>query len=126
MRVSMNPFDEVNEDNLFLYAAKHYYNPKCIDMEEFQEDLQRFKYVKRLINRYHESGVLSERLILNHLITIFNVFGIEASCKMLEIKLGDEHWHVIKPFLIFLRYIRNDQYTDISMDPIVVQALRKI
>lgn len=117
---------KITEDNVLLYAAKHYYNPKCIDEEEFLEDLLRFKYVKRLINRYHDTDVLSERLILNHLITIFNVFGIEASCKIMEIKLKNDHWPVIKPFLIFLRYIRNDQYTDISMDPTVVEALRKI
>jgi hypothetical protein len=122
----MNLFDKITEENLFLFAAKNYHNPKCIDADEFYEDLQRFKYVKRLVNRYHDTDVLSERLILNHLITIFNVFGIEASCKILECKLNNKHWPVIKPFLIFLRYITNNQYTDIPMDPSVVEALRKI
>ena len=68
-------FDELTEENLFLYAAKHYYNPKFSDIEEFYEDLKRFKYIKRLVNRYLEHDELGERLILNHLIVIFNSFG---------------------------------------------------
>lgn len=109
-----------------LFAAKHYYNPRFSDIEEFNEDLKRFKYVKRLVNRYLEDGQLSERLILNHLIVIFNVFGIEPSVKMLEVKLEERQWPVIKPFLIFLKYITNDQLTGIEMDQKVVEALRKI
>lgn len=122
----MKLFNELNEETFMLYAVKNYYNPKCIDVEEFYEDLNRFKYVKRLVNRYLDSGKLSERLILNHLIVIFNAFDIEASLKLLEYKLDDRHWSVIKPFLVFLRHIKNDQYTGISMDEKVVEALRKI
>ena len=72
----MKIFDEVNEDNLIIFAARHYYNPKCIDVEEFYEDLNRVKYVKRLVNRYtgNEDKKLSVRLILNHIVIIFNVF----------------------------------------------------
>ena len=117
---------ELTEENLLIYAAKHYYNPKFIDAEEFYEDLKRFKYIKRLLNRYEETGKLSERLIINHLIVVFNVFGIEAGLKILELKLDKQYWPQIKPFLIFLRYIRNDQYTSISMDQVVVDALRQI
>jgi hypothetical protein len=117
---------ELTEENLLIYAAKNYYNPKYIDAEEFYEDLKRFKYIKRLLNRYEETGKLSERLILNHLIVVFNVFGIEAALKILELKLNNNYWPQIKPFLIFLKYIRNDQYTNVAMDPIVVEALRKI
>lgn len=117
---------ELTEENLFLYAAKHYYNPKYIEAEEFYEDLKRFKYIKRLLNRYLESGNLSERLILNHVIVVFNVFGIEAGLNILELKLEEKHWPLIKPFLIFLKYIRNDQYTNIPMDQTIVDALRKI
>lgn len=119
-------FNELTEENLFLYAAKHYYKPQFSDIEEFYEDLKRFKYIKRLINRYIENDELAERLILNHLIVIFNSFGIEASLNMLELKLDNNHWPIIKPFLIFLKYIRNDQYTGIIMDPNVVDKLRKI
>jgi hypothetical protein len=116
----------LTEENLELYAAKHYYNPKFIDMEEFQDDLKRFKYIKRLLNRYEETGELSERLILNHLIVVFNAFGIQPALNILELKTINRHWTILKPFLIFLKYIRNDQYTRIPMDPVVVEALRKI
>ena len=116
----------LTEQNMLLYAAKHYYNPRFSDIEEFNEDLKRFKYIKRLVNRYIENGVLSERLILNHLIILFNVFDIEPALNMLEIKLDDRQWTVVKPFLIFLKYIKNDQYTGITMDPTVVETLRKI
>jgi len=117
---------ELTEDNLFLYAAKHYYNPQFSDIEEFYDDLKRFKYIKRLVNRYLENGELAERLILNHLIVVFNSFGVEATLNILELKLDDKHWSIVKPFLIFLKYIRNDQYTGISMDQQVVETLRKI
>ena len=119
-------FQRLTDDNLLLYAAKHYSNPRCIDAEEFYEDLNRIKYIKRLLNKYEESGKIAERLILNHLIVFFNVFGIEAALNMLEFKLEDKYWPVIKPFLIFLKYIRNDQYTEIAMDQNVVDVLRKI
>lgn len=116
----------LNEKNLLLYAAKHYYNPRFSDIEEFHEDMKRFKYIKRLVNRYLDDKDLSERLILNHLIVIFNVFGIEPALKMLEVRLEDRHWPVIKPFLIFLKYITNDQLTGINMDEKVIEVLRKI
>ena len=116
----------LTEQNMLLYAAKHYYNPRFSDIEEFNEDLKRFKYIKRLVNRYIENGVLSERLILNHLIILFNVFDIEPALNMLEIKLDDRQWTVVKPFLVFLKYIKNDQLVGIQMDEKVVEALRKI
>ena len=119
-------FKELTEKNLLLYAAKHYSNPTFSDIEDFHEDLKRFKYIKRLLNRYLETDDLSERLILNHLIVIFNMFGIEAALNILDLKLEEKHWPVVKPFLIFLKYIKNDQYTGITMDPRVVEALRKI
>ena len=119
-------FKELTEKNLLLYAAKHYSNPTFSDIEDFHEDLKRFKYIKRLLNRYLETDDLSERLILNHLIVIFNMFGIEAALNILDLKLEEKHWPVVKPFLIFLKYIKNDQYTGITMDPSVVEALRKI
>ena len=119
-------FNELTEKNLFLYAAKHYKNPKFADIDEFYEDLKRFKYIKRLLNRYLETDDLAERLLLNHFIVVFNMFGIEAALNILELKLEDKHWPIVKPFLIFLNYIKNDQYTGIAMDPHVVNELRKI
>jgi hypothetical protein len=119
-------FNELTEDNLLLYAAKHYYKPQFSDIEEFYEDLKRFKYIKRLLNRYLDQGELAERLILNHMIVVFNSFGTEAALNILELKLDDRHWPVVKPFLVYLRHIKEDQYTGISMDQQVVDKLRKI
>lgn len=121
----MNTTD-LTEDNLSIFAAKHYYNPLGVDVDEFHEDLKRFKYVKRLLNRYIETDNMPDRLVLNHLIVIFNVFGIEAGLAILELKLDRQHWPVIKPFLVFLKTIRTDQYTNIPQDWTVVEMLRKI
>ena len=118
--------DNLTESNLLLYAAKHYYNPRFSDIDEFYEDLKRFKYVKRLVNRYLDDKDLSERLILNHLIVIFNAFGIEPSINMLKVKLDERHWSVIKPFLIFLKYISYEDLVGINMDEKVIEELRKI
>lgn len=116
---------ELTNKNLVLYAAQNYYNPTCIDSEEFFSDLKRFKYVKRLLNKYVSSNELSERLILNHLIVIFNVFGNEAGVEMLALKIeGIEQWNALKPFLIFLKAITNDDLTGISMDKKVIKILR--
>lgn len=117
---------KLTKTNLILYAAKHYYNPSCIDGEEFGEDLKRFKYVKRLLNKYHTTGELSERLVLNHLIVIFNVFGFEAGIEILAQKISFEQWSTLKPFLIFLKAIKNDEITGITMDPYVVSKLREL
>ena len=119
-------FNELTEENLFLFAAKNYYKPQFSDIEEFHEDLKRFKYIKRLLNRYLDQGELAERLILNHLIVVCNSFSIPAALSILELKLADKHWPVIKPFLVYLRYIKDDQYIGISMDQYVVNVLRKI
>ena len=119
-------FNELTEDNLFLYAAKHYDNPTFSDVDEFYEDLKRFKYIKRLVNRYLDQGDLAERLILNHLVVVFNVFGPEATINILNLKLDQRHWPVIKPFLVFLRYITNDQLIGIPQDELVIERLREI
>lgn len=117
---------KLTKSNFIVYAAKHYYNPSCIDGEEFEEDLKRFKYVKRLLNKYKHTGELSERLILNHLIVIFNVFGIEAGVEILALRIELEHWSTLKPFLVFLRAIKNDEITGIEMDKHTIEKLRVI
>lgn len=122
----MQLFEKLNDDNLILYAAKQYYNPTCIDAEEFYEDLNRFKYIKRLVNKYIESGKISERLILNHLIIVFNAFDIKPTLKIMEFKFDERQWEVLKPFLVFLKHIKNDEYVEIKMDKHVIEQLRKI
>ena len=117
---------KLTKTNLIVYAAKHYYNPSCIDGDEFFSDLKRIKYVKRLLNKYRTTGEMSERLILNHLIVLYNVFGAEATVEMLAVKVELESWPALKPFLIFLRIIKNDEITGIDMDAHVVTKLRQI
>ena len=122
----MQLFETLDESNFLLYAARNYYSPRCIDAEEFYDDLNRFKYIKRLVNRYKNGGDLGERLILNHITVLMNVFGYEAGLKMLEYKIGLDEWPIIKPFLVFSRSIAEDQYTGISMNEDVIEKLRKI
>lgn len=123
----MKLFDELNEDNFELFAIRNYYNPKCIDAEEFYEDLKRFKYIKRLLTRYRESGKPSVNLMLNHLVVIFNVFGIDAGLRMLEYKvITDENISILKPFFVYLQIVENTKYTGIQMDSTIVEELRKI
>lgn len=123
----MKLFEELTEDNFELYAIRNYYSPNCIDPEEFYEDLKRFKYVKRLITRYKENGNPPVNLLLNHLVIIFNVFGMQSGLKMLEFKVPDtQDWTIIKPFLIYLKAIENTKYVSIPMDSRIVEELRKI
>ena len=127
--------DKLDETNFLLYAAKHYDNPQCFDTLEFYEDLARFKYIKRLFNRYEEAGELKERLVLNHLTILYNVFGIAAT-RMLFFKLDGYH-HMLKPFIVLLGHmpevikgigVQNKTIfsSDIHMDENIVQILRKI
>ena len=118
--------DDLLEEDLVRFAIKQYYTPLGIDFDEFYTDLKRFQYVKRLLNRYCDYGKLGERLVLNHLIIIFNVFGSYGGLKILEIKLDDRHWPVIKPFLLFLKATRKNQYADVIVDKEVEEKLRKI
>ena len=119
-------FDELDKDTFVLYAARNYYSPRCIDAEEFYDDLSRFKYIKRLVNRHQRGGDLGEKLLLNHLTILLNVFGHEAGLKMLEYKIGIENFDVIKPFLIYMNAIKINQYTGIKMDQAVVHKLRQL
>jgi len=121
----MKLFDELDNDNFIAFATRYYNNPQAIDMEEFNEDIQRFKYLKRLLGRY-TNGDLQERLILNHIIVIYNVFGIKAATKMMFFKIDEHHWPVIKTFLVFLNYLSEDEYVDVPLDENIVEVLRKI
>lgn len=122
----MKIFDTLNRRNFELYAAQNYNNPECLDIEEFKEDLARFKYLKRLLRRYEISDDLQIRLILNHIIVLYNVFGIEAANRMLWYKIEPEHWTYIKPFLVFLNYLPVDEKVEVPLDPLIVDLLRKL
>ena len=122
----MQLFDELDKNNFILFAARNYYSPRCIDAEEFYDDLNRFKYIKRLVNRHQRGGDLGEKLLLNHLTIILNVFGHDSGLKMLEYKVGIENFDVIKPFLIFMNVIPFDEYSEITMDQTVVKKLSEL
>jgi hypothetical protein len=128
--------EKLDETNFLLYAAKHYENPHCFDTLEFYEDLSRIKYIKRLLNKFEETGELKDRLIINHLTVIYNVFGVEAGTRLLFLKLR-EHLSLIKPFLVLMGtcpdVIKNIGLegtdivsSDIPMNPTVVSVLREI
>jgi hypothetical protein len=94
-------FDELNEDNYIFFAIKHYNNPQCTTREEFEEDLKRFKYVKKLIRKYLKDDILKDHLILNHMIILFNVFN-DATVPLLFYKIESNCWPVLKSFLLYL------------------------
>jgi len=122
----MKIFDTLTRRNFELFAAQNYNNPECLDVEEFKEDLARFKYLKRLLRRYELTEDLQVRLILNHIIVIYNVFGIESANRMVWYKIEPEHWTYIKPFLVFLNYLPIDEKVEIPLDPLIVDTLRKL
>jgi hypothetical protein len=94
-------FDELNEDNYMLFAIKFYDNPQAVTMEDFETDLKRIRYIKRLLKKYKNTGELKTHLILNHLIILFNVFN-DAAVPLLFYNLEKELWPSIKSFLLFL------------------------
>jgi hypothetical protein len=106
-------FDELNDDNYLLFAIKFYNNPQAATREDFEDDLKRIKYIKRLLKRYKNTGELKTHLILNHLIILFNVFN-DAAVPLLFYNLESELWPAIKSFLIFLNRIPEYPKTEID------------
>ena len=94
-------FDELNEDNYLLFAIKFYNNPHALTKDDFEDDLKRIKYVKRLLKRYKNTGVLKTHLILNHLTVLFNVFD-DAATPLLFYRVEATYWSTIKAFMLFL------------------------
>ena len=122
----MKIFEELNDDNWMMFASKYYKNIQCTSLEEFYDDLQRFKYLKRLFKRYLNNDDLQERLILNHIIVLNNVFGIKEANKMLFFKIEESHWPLLKTFLVYLNYLPDDEYVDIPLDQNIIKVLRTI
>ena len=97
-------FNELNKDNFLLFAIKYYENPTSSTQDEFEEDLKRFKYVKRWLKKYHDSGTINSHLLLNHIIVIFNSWG-DAAVPMLFYKIDPTYWGYLKSFLLFLNRV---------------------
>lgn len=125
---------ELNDDTFAMYAIKNYDNPSCSGLTEFNDDIQRFKYLKRLF-RKAKRGELKERLILNHIVVLYNLFGVEPATRMLFYKIGAEDWPQLKTFLVFLNFMPENivlangkslPSADIALDADLVDILRKI
>ena len=112
--------------NLELYAAQHYKNVRCIDYEEFKDDLSRFKYVKRLVKRYVSKGDADVRLLLNHIILIYNVFEIDAANTIFEYKYDSVELTVLVPFLSYLNYIPSLAFRDVKPNLEIVKRLKSL
>lgn len=127
-------FDDLNDENFMMYAVKCYNSPQCI-MSEFEGDIKRTKYLKRLFRRYKTAKILKERLILNHIILLNNVFGVEATSRILFYKIDERDYDLLKTFLDYLR-LMPDQVKgvngktiyscDIALEPNVTEILRNI
>jgi len=127
--------NELNNDTFLMYAIKHYDNPGCSGIKDFQDDLKRLRYIKRLLGRYRATGNVKERLIINHLIIFYNVFGVDAATRMLFFKIKEGLWPELKTFLVFLNYmpktviVSNGLHlpeSEIPLDARLVEILRKI
>ena len=119
-------YEKITPQNVVMYAIKNYDNPQCEGEKEFEDDLKRFKYIKRLLSRYYDTGVLKERLLLNHLIVLNNVFSMEAATTLLLYKIQPSHRPALKSFLIYLNSIKDNELTEIEEDQKVLQILGKI
>lgn len=127
-------FEQLTDDNFLLYAAKAYDKPAAV-MSEFEEDLNRILYIKRLLTKYYGTGFLKERLILNHILVLYNVFGVDAATRLLFFKLEEKDYEVIKPFLLYMNFLpvvvkgikgKNIITNDIKMDHNCIKALREL
>ena len=116
---------DLTDDNFIIFAMKHYDNPSCKGLDEFKDDLKRFSYVKRLLKKYHAGAGLKERLIINHLIILYNLFGVQATTKMLFFKIEKKYSSKLKSFLIFLNVMPFDNMETVP-DQTVLDSLRKI
>jgi len=121
-------FDELNEGNYLLFAIKFYDNPQAVTKSDFEDDLKRIKYIKRLLKRYKKDGELKTHLILNHLTVLFNVFS-DAAVPLLFYNLEEDLWPCIKSFLVFLNRLPEfprSKIFDIKQDEYCLEKLNKI
>ena len=121
-------FNELNEDNFLLFAIKNYENPQAVTKEDFEKDLNHFKYIKRLLKRYKNTGNLKTHLLLNHFIILYNIFG-DATTPMLFYKIEKDLWEIMKTFVMFLGKL--PEYPkcyihDIKVDLVCLKELQKI
>ena len=121
-------FNELNEDTFLLFAIKHYENPQAVTEDDFHKDLNHFKYIKRLLKRYKNSGQLKTHLLINHFIILYNIFG-DATTPMLFYKIEHDLWSPMKTFIIFLNRLPDYPKCyihDIPIDDYCMTELKRI
>ena len=121
----MADFKILTHETIDIFAKRHYDN-KGASQEEFDDDMNRFKYLKRLFRKYDTSKEFKSRLIINHIIVLANVFGIEAATTLLFFKVDKQHWSILKTVLIFLNYMPEQELIDIELDQKVMEELKRI
>lgn len=123
--------EKIDDSNFLILAMKFYDNNQCFSLQEFEEDLNRFLLIKKLLNRYLIKGELKDRLIINHLIILFNLFGI-ATVDFLFHKLDKQYWNVLVTFLVYLDRMPDEipsmglKLTDFQLDQVIIQRLREL
>jgi hypothetical protein len=128
------PFENLTEENIMLYAAKAYDMPNCV-MSEFTEDMKRLNYLKRLFRRYHKHGEMRERLILNHIVVLYNIFGPEVTTRILFFNTSKDDYSILKTYLLFLNLMpekvrgingKDILSSDIPVDMKIAEVLRNL
>ena len=119
-------YEKITSDNHMMFAIKYYDNPQCEGEKEFYDDMKKFKYIKRLLRKYNDNGILKERLLLNHIIVLNNLFGPEACVTLLLFKIQKGYWGTLKSFLLFLNIIREDELSEVIYNQEVLDVLRKL
>ena len=122
----MVDFSTLTPENITMFATKHYDNTSCVDEQEFLDDMKRFKYLKRLFRKYDTSKDLKMRLIINHIIVLANVFGVDDATSLLFFKIEKNHWSILKAFLVFLHYMPENDLVDVSINHEVMGKLGQI
>ena len=121
----MADFKILTPETIDIFALRHYDN-RGASKVEFEDDLKRFKYLKRLFRKYDTSKEFKSRLIINHVIVLANVFGVDAATTLLFFKIDKQHWYLLKTILIFLNYMPEDEMIDIEIDQNVMEELKRI
>ena len=121
----MADFKVLTHETIDLFALKHYDN-RGASKEEFEDDLKRFKYLKRLFRKYETSGELKLRLIINHIIILSNVFGVDATTTLLFFKIEVEHWSLLKTFLVYLHFMPENDLVEIPINHTVMAQIGRL
>ena len=119
-------YEKITSDNFIMFAIRHYDNPQCESEKEFYDDMKRFKYIKSLFRKYKEANILKERLWINHIIILRNLFGSEACVTLRLFKIQREYWSTLKSFLLYLNIIRRDELPNVEESKTILNILVKI